>query len=54
MINQKKIEEMTDSELVDLIITENKNGVWNPIEAVGCASQNCFSTWWRPNSENEA
>lgn len=43
----KKLEEMSDDELLGFVLEENPEGIWNAIEAVGCASQNCYAAWWR-------
>jgi hypothetical protein len=42
-----KFEKMSDEELLQVVLDENPDGIWNAVEAVGCASQNCYAAWWR-------
>jgi hypothetical protein len=46
-VEWEKLEKMSDEELLQFVLDENPDGIWNAVEAVGCASQNCFSAWWR-------
>jgi hypothetical protein len=32
---------------IQFVLDENPEGIWNAIEAVGCASQNCYAVWRR-------
>lgn len=42
-----RLEAMSDDELLQFVLEENPEGIWNAVEAVGCASQNCYSSWAR-------
>jgi hypothetical protein len=46
-LDYKIIEDMSDEELLQFVLEENPEGIWNAVEAVGCASQGCFSSWAR-------